>query len=125
MSNATTSTAKKNKKNKKAVAVAKRPVGRPPVNLNLSFGDRAFTVKDVRNRYAKSKNLITSVAITAKLKKMIIGQVPREDGKVLIASGRKIAGRGRPFTLFKWVTPSEAAKLAAVAAQSAETVAAE
>jgi hypothetical protein len=117
--NKNTTATKSRKSSKPAV---KRPVGRPPTLLNFNFGDRAFTVKDVENRYAKSPTKkITRVAITAKLRKLVESGAQTPEGKVLVISGKKVVGRGRPWLTYKYVTPAEAARMG----QPAETVAAE
>lgn len=112
---------KTRKSTAKPVVVAKKSVGRPSVELNFNFGNRAFKVLDVKNRYAKSKDKnISKIAILTKIKKLIVGQVKNADGKVLVLFGRDRSSVGRPHSLFKWVTDREAQQL--VAEQEAQKV---
>ena len=93
-----------------------RPVGRPSVALNFNFGNKGFTVKDVETRYAKSEKRGQAdyrVGITQKIKRLIEAATPNEKGLVMAVVGKKVVGRGRPFMVYKYVTPTEAAALAA------------
>ena len=81
--------------------IVKGKRGRKPKNISFRFEkNRAFTVLDVFNRYARNpKTRVSKVAISVRLNKMVNARPP--EAKIV---GKKPAeGRGRPYQLFKLV----------------------
>lgn len=78
------------------VVKGKRGRKQKPINFRFN-GNRPFTVLDVFNRYAKTKNRISKVAINVRLTQMVEQKQAKVVGK---KTGR---GRGRPFNLFQLV----------------------